>query len=69
MHSALMPLPLPEVTELLELPREFEGWPTPAPAPTAERVRLSLEMAHERREQMQVLKRDNPSTTTFALFL
>jgi len=68
MQSVLMPLPLPEVTELPELPREFDGWPLPAQG-TAQQARRSLALARERQEQLQVLQLDNPSTTTFALFL
>jgi hypothetical protein len=63
-----MPLPVPEVVELSDLPCEFDGWPEATDAPV-EQVRLSVELARERQQQMQVLQLDDPSTTTFALFL
>jgi hypothetical protein len=62
-------LPVPEVLELLELPQEFDGWAPPLPTPVEQQARLSVELARERQQQLQVLQLDDPSTTLFALFL
>jgi hypothetical protein len=52
--------------ELLESPREFDGRLVPV---AADQVRLSLDLAHTRRVALTVVEMDNPSTTTFAMFL
>jgi hypothetical protein len=68
MHYQLFPLPVPEVIELLELPTEFGALPGSSPA-VVEAVRRSAALAERRRQALQVVEVDNPSTTTFALFL
>jgi hypothetical protein len=55
-----------EALELLDVPREFDGECFPV---DADQVRLSLDLARARREELTVVELDNPSTTTFALFL
>ncbi|MED5618757.1 hypothetical protein [Ideonella sp. BN130291] len=65
----MTPLPVPEVLELLELPQEFDGWPPSAQPAVEQQARLSVELARERQQQLQVLQLDDPSTTLFALFL
>lgn len=68
MHSQLLPLPVPDVIELLELPTEF-GSMAEKPPGVAQAVRTSAALADKRRQQLQVIELENPSTTTFALFL
>ena len=68
MHSQLMPLPVPDVIELLEFPTEFGGLPEKSRT-VAEAVRASAALARKRLQQLQVIELESPSTTTFALFL
>jgi hypothetical protein len=67
-YPPLFPLPVPDVIELLELPTEFGALPGSSPR-VAQAVRTSAVLAEKRRQAMQVVEMDNPSTTTFALFL
>jgi hypothetical protein len=68
MHYQLFPLPVPEVIELLELPTEFGSLSGSSPT-VAQAVRTSAVLAEKRRQALQVVELDNPSTTTFALFV
>jgi hypothetical protein len=68
MYCELLPLPVPDVIELLELPMEFGALPQ-RPSSLEEAARTSAVLATKRRQQLQVIELENPSTTTFALFL
>jgi hypothetical protein len=69
MLSHILHLPVPDVIELLEFPKEFGGVPLPSKDDIAAAVRTSAALAQVRRQKMEVIELDNPSTTTFALFL
>jgi len=68
MKYRLTPAPAVEPIALLDMPREFETLDL-AVLHAAEQARASIDLAQERREQLQVIELDNPTTTTFALFL
>lgn len=69
MNYPLLPLPAPDVIELLEIPIEMMGDWQQSMTHRALQARASVELARERREQLEVVHLDNPRTTTFALFL
>jgi hypothetical protein len=67
MHRTLAPTAeAAETIELLDVPCEFDGARFPV---DVDQVRRSLDLARARREELTVIELDNPSTTTFALFL
>lgn len=57
-----------EPLALLDMPREIETLDL-AELHAAEQARASIDLAQLRREQLHVIELDDPSTTTFALFL
>jgi hypothetical protein len=70
MNHAFLPLPAPDVIELLELPVEMTGDWQQSMTHRDSRAQPRVEAVRGRREpQLEVVHLDTPRTTTLALFL